>query len=143
MTIPVAEDIMQAITQTGRFSNAKVWIGSILSTLAVLFLVFDGVTKVMNVAPVVDAFIQLGYPTDLATGIGILELVCVAVYVMPRTSIVGAILLTGYLGGAVSTHVRAGSDLFPVVFPIMIGALVLGGLFLRENRLRAIVPFRG
>jgi hypothetical protein len=97
----------------------------------------------MKIAPVVEAFEHLGYPVSLALGIGILELVCIVVYVIPRTSILGAILLTGYLGGAVATHVRIGSPLFShVFFPIYLGALVWGGLLLREERLRALIPFR-
>ena len=91
-----------------------------------------------------ESFGQLGYPVSLALGIGAVELACLVLYVIPRTSVLGAILLTGYLGGAVATHVRVGSPLLThVLFPIYVAALVWGGLFLREGRLRALVPLRG
>ena len=89
-----------------------------------------------------EATTQLGYPESLVFGIGIIELVCLVVYVMPRTSVLGAILLTGYLGGTVATNVRAGSELFSVFFPTIIGVLIWGGLFLRDRRLRALIPLR-
>src|SRR5262245_45645797 len=97
---------MQTMTATVPSSNATLWIGRILSGLAVLFLVFDGVIKVMNIQPVVDGSILLGLPVDLAPSIGILLLACLAVYLIPRTSALGAILLTGYLGGAIALQVR-------------------------------------
>jgi hypothetical protein len=117
------------------------WAGRIVSTLAVLFLLFDTVLHLMRPAPVAVAFAQLGYPLDRAVGIGILELVCVAIYVIPRTSALGAILLTGYLGGAVASQLRVGHSVFETVFPIMVGVLVWGGLRLRDDRLRALIPF--
>jgi hypothetical protein len=93
----------------------------------------------MKIPPVVEAFTRLGLPVSLGRGIGILELVCLAVYLVPRTSIPGAILLTGFLGGAVLTHVRVGDPLFShVLFPIYIGGLIWGGLFLRD-RLQALM----
>lgn len=115
------------------------WAGYLISTLPVLFLIFDGVTKLLHVPLVVEAFAQLGYPEHLALGIGLLELVCVAVYLVPRTALLGAIVLTGYLGGAVATHVRSESPLFPVVFPIVLGALLWGGLVMRDARLRTLL----
>ena len=118
------------------------WAGRILSALAILFVIFDGVIKVMQMAPAMEATAQLGYPESLVFGIGILELACLVIYVIPRTSILGAILLTGYLGGAVATHVRAGSGLFPLIFPVIIGLLFWGGLYLRDNQLRALIPLR-
>ncbi|MGH7629628.1 MAG: DoxX family protein [Gemmatimonadales bacterium] len=109
--------------------------------MAVLFLLFDSVINLMKIDPVVASFARLGYPVSLARGIGILELVCLALYVIPRTSILGAIVLTGHLGGAVATHVRIGDPLFThVLFPVYGGVLVWGGLFLRDNRLRALIP---
>ena len=90
-----------------------------------------------------ESFQQLGYPMHLAPIIGIIELVCLAVYVIPRTSVLGAILFTGYLGGAIATHVRVGNPLFThVLFPIYVAALLWGGLFLRDDRLRALIPLR-
>jgi hypothetical protein len=118
------------------------WAGRVISALAVLFLIFDSIIKVLKLGPAVEATTQLGYPESLIIGIGILELICLAIYVIPRTSVLGAILLTGYLGGAIATQVRAGSALFSVVFPIIVGVLIWGGLFLREDRLRALIPLR-
>lgn len=99
--------------------------------------------KLWKPAPVLESFARLGYPEGVATGIGILELVCLAVYVIPRTSVLGAILLTGYLGGAVATHVRIGDPLFThVLFPTYVGLLLWVGLFLRDARLRSLIPLR-
>ena len=137
------ETFIQTGARTATISKKKYWAGSIISALAVLFLLFDSVIKLMLPAPVVESFNQLGYPPKYALGIGILELLCVVVYVIPRTSVLGAVLLTGYLGGAVATHVRIGSPLFThTLFPIYIGLLFWSGLFLREDRLRALIPLR-
>jgi DoxX-like family len=121
--------------------DRKLWRGRGISGLAVLFLLFDAVIKVIRIDPVVESFAQLGYPVSIARGIGILELFCVALYLIPRTSVTGVVLLTGYLGGAVATHVRVGSPLFShVLFPFYIGAMLWIGLCLRDDRLRALVP---
>jgi hypothetical protein len=91
----------------------------------------------------VEATIQLGYPENVILGIGVVLLVCVLLYVIPNNSILGAILLTGYLGGAIATHVRVGNPLFShTLFPVYIALLIWGGLFLREDRLRALIPLR-
>jgi hypothetical protein len=135
---------MATIAQAAPVSRRRFWAGSILSALAVLFLLFDGVIKLIRIAPVVESFAQLGLPDHLAFGIGVLELVCVLLYVIPRTSVLGAILLTGYLGGAIVLHLRVGDPLFShVLFPVYVGLLIWGGLFLREDRLRALIPLRG
>lgn len=124
-------------------SKTSLWAGRIISALVVLFLVFDGVTKVMKVAPVMEASQRLGFPAGLIVAIGTVLLACTAIYVIPRTSIFGAILLTGYLGGAVVTNLRAGSPLFSeTLFPIYFGIFVWGGLYLRDLRLRALIPLR-
>jgi hypothetical protein len=133
---------MQATISTVPTFKPALWIGRIISALAVLFLVLDGTIKLMNIQPVVDASILLGMPVGLAPSIGILLLACTAVYLTPRTSVLGAILLTGYLGGAISLQVRVSAELFSLVFPIIIGALLWGGLFLRDDQLRALVPLR-
>jgi amino acid transporter len=128
---------------TATVSKKGLWTGRILSGLAVLFLVFDGVTKVMKVPAVMQASAQMQYPLRLIPVIGIVLLVCTAVYAIPRTSILGAILLTGYLGGAVEAQLRAGNPLFAeTLFPVYFSVLIWGGLFLRERRLRALLPFR-
>lgn len=130
---------MQSSTLTVPVSKKTLWAGHTISALAVLFLLFDGVIKVLKMMPAVEATTQLGYPESLVFGIGIIELVCLVVYVIPQTSVLGAILLTGYLGGATATHVRIGDPFFA---PIVVGLLVWGGLFLRDDRLRALVPLR-
>jgi len=130
---------MQMATHTAPVSTTRLWIGRTIGALAILFLLFDGVIKVLQLAPATESFAQLGYPVGLTLGIGVLELACLAAYALPRTAPLGALLLTGYLGGAVATHVRAGSPLFSVVFPLIIGALVWGGLYLRDRRLRALL----
>ncbi len=123
---------------------SRLWTGRVLTALPILFLAFDGAAKVANVVPVQEAMAQLGYPADVGVGIGITLLACVALYAIPRTSALGAILLTGYLGGAIATHVRIGSPLFShTLFPIYIAAMIWGGLYLRDARLRALLPLRG
>ena len=118
-------------------------IGTAIGLIPVLFLLFDSVIKVLQVAPVTESFTQLGYPTRLALAIGLLELGCLVLYVIPRTAVFGAILLTGYLGGAIATHVRVGSPLAThVLFPVYVALLLWGGLILRESALRTLVPFR-
>ena len=116
-------------------STGALWAGAIISVLVILFLVFDGVTKIIKVKPVLDASVQLGIPESRVVGIGILLLACTALYAVPTTAVLGAILLTGYLGAAVAIHVRAGSGTFPVIFSLMFGVLTWFGLILREPRL--------
>jgi hypothetical protein len=135
---------MHSATYAAPVSKARLSAGHIVSAIPVLFLLFDSAIKLAVIDPVVESFGQLGYPVSLALGLGAIELACLVLYVIPRTSVLGAILLTGYLGGAVATHVRVGSPLLThVLFPIYVAALVWGGLFLREGRLRALVPLRG
>ena len=131
---------MQSSTQSATESKGMLWTGRVLSGLMALFLVLDGVGHLMKPAPVVEAFARLGYPLSASVGIGLLALICTAIYVTPRTSVLGAILLTGYLGGAVSTHVRAGSPLFETIFPVILGALVWTGIFVRDAQLRKLIP---
>ena len=119
-----------------------IWTGRGISGLMIAFLLFDSIIHMAKIAVVVEAFARLGWPIDLAIPLGIVELVCIALYLYPRTSILGAILLTGYLGGAVVTHLRVGSSLFgETLFPVYLGVLLWGGLYLRESRLRALMPF--
>src|SRR5262245_8140386 len=128
---------MSLETQTAPVSKGMLWTGRIVSALPVLMLVMSAVMKFMKPAPVAEGFAHLGYDDGLALGLGILELVCTAVYVIPRTSVLGAVLLTGYLGGATATHVRVGDAFYT---PIVLGVLVWLGLFLRDARLRALLP---
>jgi DoxX-like family len=124
---------------TAPVSKKMLWTGRIVGTLVVLFLLFDSLVKLMKLSLAVEPTIRLGYPENLVLGIGIVELVCLVVYVIPPASMLGAILLTGYLGGATATHVRIGDPLF---FPIVVGVLVWLGLFLRDDRLRTLLPLR-
>jgi hypothetical protein len=125
-------------------SRRSVVVGRVLSGLVVLFLIPDGIIKFARPAPVVEAFEHLGWPLTLANMIGVLLLVCVALYALPRTSVLGAILLTGYLGGAVATHLRVGDPVFShILFPTYLGVLLWLGLYLRDSRLRVLLPLRG
>lgn len=126
-------------------SRAMLWTGRVLSALVVLFLTFDGAIKLVPIAPVTETMQQLGYPAGegLARGLGILTLACAILYAVPQTSVLGAILLTGLLGGAIATHLRVGSPLFThLLFGVYLGLLAWGGLFLRDERVRALIPLR-
>ncbi len=120
--------------------RGALWTGRVLSAFAAFFMVFDGAIHVLKPAPVIQAFAQLGVPDHLSAGLGVLELVLVALYLGRRTSVLGAVLLTGYLGGAVATQLRAEAGWFPLIFPVAIGALFWGGLALRDARVRALLP---
>jgi hypothetical protein len=124
-------------------SKGRLWTGRILSTIPVLFMLMDGVMKLMKPDFVVKATVQLGYPENVIVPLGIIVLICTILYAVPRTAILGAILLTGYLGGAVSTHVRAGDPLFShILAPVYFAVILWIGLYLREPRLSALVPLR-
>lgn len=116
--------------------------GWVLTVLCGLFLIFDGVGKLMLPAPVVEATVRLGFPANLIQGVGVLLLACTLVYLIPRTAILGAILLTGFLGGAVAIQMRAGSPPFENVFPVLFAILVWGGVYLRDGRLCTLIPLR-
>lgn len=131
---------MQSATQMASVSKKSLWVGRFISALIVLFLLFDGGVKVMKLAPALEATVRVGYPASLVVPIGIAELICVALFVIPRTSILGAILLTGYLGGATATQVQLEDPWF--FFPVVIGVLVWGGLFLCDERLHILIPLR-
>ena len=130
------------MTQDNRLplvTNKQLWTGRIVSALAALFLVVDGAMKLVKPPIVVETTVQLGYPESVIIGLGVVLLACTILYVVPRTSILGAILLTGYLGGAVATHVRVGNSLFSVFFPVILGVMLWGGLWLRDSRLRVLL----
>ena len=131
---------MQSTTESASVSKGARLAGIIVSAVAVLFMIFDGVTKVMKAQQVIEATARIGFPENTIVAIGAVLLVCTALYVIPWTSVFGAILLTAYLGGATAANVRAGSPAFNTSFPIIIGILVWLGLFLRESRLRALIP---
>src|SRR5438128_3329414 len=134
---------MQSSIQTAPVSRKRLWVGRILSALPSLFLLVDGAAKLVKPAPVVEGTVKLGYTESVIIPLGIVLLTCTILYVIPRTSVLGAILLTGYLGGAVATHVRVGDPLFThILFPVYLGVLIWGGLYLRDDRLRALIPLR-
>jgi hypothetical protein len=116
--------------------------GRALSALPALFLLVDAGMKLVKPAPVVKATVDLGYPDGVIVPLGLVLLACTALYLIPRTAMLGAILLTGYLGGAVATHVRVGDGAFPLVFPVVLGMLLWGGLYFRDARLRSLLPYR-
>lgn len=133
---------MQRHDQVFPGGRGWLWTGRVLSALAALFFAFDGVAKLFAPAPVVTATVGLGFPESEIVGIGVTLLICTALYVIPRTSIVGAVLLTGYLGGAIASKVRIHAPLFDICFAVVFAGFVWGGLWLRDPRLRAVFPLQ-
>ena len=134
---------MNTTTQPGA-SKAARWTGTAMSGLIVLFLLFDGGIKLVPLEIVTQTSSEIGLPTDagFARTLGILTLIGTLLYAIPRTSVLGAILLTGYMGGAIATHLRIGSPLFShTLFGVYLGLLIWGGLYLRDPRLRQLIPF--
>ncbi len=131
---------MQSATQTPPVSKKRLLAGRIISALPVLLLLFSGVMKLMKPPSVMQGFAGYGYPESLILVVGLLEIACTVVYAIPSTSILGAILLTGYLGGATATNVRVGNPAF--IMTTILGVLAWVGLFLRDDRLRALIPLR-
>ena len=136
---------MTAIAETMPISQPVRWLGRIVSSLVIVFLLFDGAIKLVPWPVVTETMDKMGYGSSetLARGLGIITIVCTVLYAIPPTSILGAILLTGYLGGAMASHVRIGSPLFShVLFGLYLGVMVWGGLWLRDRGLRSLIPFR-
>jgi hypothetical protein len=131
----ITETTMRNDVSAAIHSPTILWAGRSVTGLVVLFLTFDGITKVIEVAPVVEACQQVGLPRDAVVSIGLLLLACTVIYAFPRTAVLGAILLTGYLGGAAAIHVRAASGAFPVAFAIGFGILAWLALILRKPQL--------
>lgn len=132
------------MSQAAPVSSRALWAGRVLSAVVVLFMIFDGVIKLPPLEIVTQTMVQLGWPADanVSRMLGIIGLVSTALYALPRTSVLGAILLTAYLGGAVATHVRIGSPLFShILFGVYLGAILWGGLYLRDPRVRALFAF--
>jgi DoxX-like family len=134
----------EAVTDAafGGRSRPAIWGGRVLSGLAVAFMLFDGGIKLVPLSVVTETMAQIGWPAtpEMARGLGILALICTALYAVPRTSLIGAILLTGYLGGAIATQLRIGAPLFShILFGVYLGLLVWGGLVLRDGRVRALL----
>ena len=137
---------MQTLTHPGLLeqpSRAAWWSGAILSGLVIAFLTFDGAIKLIPLDIVTTTSIELGIPPHLARTLGVLTLLCTLLYAYPRTSMLGAILLTGYIGGAIYVHVRAESPLFThTLFGVYLALMIWGGLWLRDPRVRALIPFQ-
>ena len=133
---------MMAEAAPAAATERRPWAGYVISALPVLFLLMDAVGKFVQPEQVVSGTVELGYRQSVILPLGVLLLACVVLYVVPRTAVLGAILLTGYLGGAVATHVRIGNPLFThVLFPVYIGILLWLGLYLRSRKLRELIPF--
>lgn len=135
---------MESIANIPGISGKALWGGRILSGIFILFMIFDGSIKLPPLDIVLQTSADIGLPATpaFARGLGILGLVCTALYAWPRTSILGAILLTGYLGGAILTQLRIGNPLFThLFFGVYLGLIMWGGLYLRDHRLRALIPF--
>ena len=134
---------MEYGAQASPISKGQLWAGRVLSGIAVLFMLFDTVIHAMRPPAVVQGFAQLGFPLSAAIPLSTIELIAVVLYLIPRTSAFGAILLTGYLGGAIAIQVRVGAPLFSTtLFPVYIALLLWGGLYLRDDRVRALIPLR-
>lgn len=133
---------MVSNTQTAPVSMKAVWAGRVISALPVLMLLMGASMKLSQNKTAMEGFVKFGFPEGLAVKLGILELLCTIVYIIPQTSVLGAILMTGYLGGAVVTHVRVGDPIANILTPVLLGVMVWGGLFLRDKRLRELIPFK-
>ena len=132
---------MEFASQAAPISKKQVWAGRIISAVPILFLLVDGIMKLVKPPIVVSGTVELGYTDSVIVPLGILLTACTLLYAIPRTSVLGAILLTGYLGGAVATQVRVGNPVFThILFPVYLGVLIWLGLYLRDERLRSLVP---
>lgn len=131
----------QATTRATPASNGKMmmWGGIALSAIPALMLVASAVAKLTHAAPVREGFAKFGYPESILTPLGVVELICAVLFAIPQTAVLGAILMTGYLGGAVATHVRIGDPFIP---PLALGIIAWAGLYLRDERIRALLPLR-
>jgi hypothetical protein len=133
-----------SISQTAPVPSGALWTGRVLSGIIILFMIFDGVIKLPPLDVVTQTMVPLGWPADVnvARLLGVIGLISTALYALPRTSVLGAILLTGYLGGAIATNMRVGSPLFShTLFSVYLGIILWGGLYLRDPRVRALIPF--
>lgn len=131
--------MMPTDANSSPLSKKRLWTGYIMAAVPVLLLLMSGIMKIVNPPFVAEGFAHLGYRESLTLGIGIVELVCVILYITPQTAVLGAILLTGYLGGATASHVRIGE---PFHAAILLSILIWGSLYVRDERLRALIPFR-
>lgn len=132
----------EGAASTPASSKKMYWVGWVMSVLPIPMLAMSFTFKITKAVPAVEGFSKMGYPAGALVPLGIVEMLCTVLYLVPQTSVLGAILLTGYLGGAVDVHVRNGDPVAQVATPVILGILVWGGLFLRDSRIRALVPFR-
>ena len=140
MSTYAAVDV-SSTSRTSGISNKQVIAGRVLTGLAVVFLLFDITIKLLQSPEAIKGTTELGWPASVILPLGVVQLVCLILYLIPRTAFFGAILWTGYLGGAIATHVRVGNPLFShVLFPTYVAALIWGGLWLRDRRLRKLLP---
>jgi DoxX-like family len=138
------EQAMPSLADATPVSKSALWSGRVLSGLVIVFLLFDGAIKLVPWPVVTETMDRMGYGSSgtLARSLGLITLVCTVLYAVPPTSILGAILLTGYLGGAIASHVRIGSPLFShILFGFYLGLMLWGGLWLRDRNLRGLMPF--
>ena len=134
---------MQAVALPSAPAGSRTWPGIVVTAVPVLFLAFDCFIKLTNIEPVRESFARLGYAADIGPAIGLLQLACLMTYLAPKTTVLGAVLMSGYLGGAVATHVRVDDPLLThTLFPVYVGLLLWAGLMLRDERLRALLPTR-
>jgi hypothetical protein len=142
---PLKETAMSTIAETAPVAKPARWMGRVLSGLVIMFMLFDGAIKLVPWPVVTETMDRIGYGSSesLARTLGLITVACTVLYAIPPTSIVGAILLTGYLGGAMASHLRIGSPLFThTLFGFYLGLMLWGGLWLRDPNLRALLPFR-
>ena len=140
----ISSDIADRASSRNAISRRAILVGRAMTTIAVLFLTMDTAMKLLRVPQAVEGTVQLGYPVSVIVPLGVVSLVMLVLLLIPRTSLFGALLWTGYLGGAVATNVRVEAPLFShVLFPVYVALLIWGGLWLRDARLRALVPLRG
>jgi hypothetical protein len=142
---PFKERAMPTIAETAPVAKPALWMGRVLSGLVIVFMLFDGAIKLVPWPIVTETMDRIGYGSSetLARSLGIITLVCTILYAIPPTSILGAILLTGYLGGAIASHLRIGSPLFShTLFGLYLGLMVWAGLWLRDRSLRALMPLQ-
>lgn len=136
---PVRE-VGKSVETAGPISRKMIWVGRVVSAIPVLLMLFSAGMKFAKPAPVVQGMVRFGYPESQLFVLGVLESLSCIVYLIPRTAVLGAILMTGYLGGATASNVRIGDPSY--IMPVLLGVMVWGGLFFREERLRALIPFR-
>ena len=143
MSSAASAEIPRPAVGAGPITALSLWTGRILSGIAVLFLAFDAIGKLARPAAVVEGTTSLGYPESVILPLGLIQVVLLVLYLVPRTSVFGALLWTGYLGGAVATHVRLLNPVFThILFPVYVALLLWGGLWLRDRGLRALLPLR-